>query len=1130
MPSSNKNNGKKYSYYDNGYYPSLLEKANKAIAKIDDSKDPVLEAAKQEELRAEGRQELEDILVASGLREPEQPFINPDLELYTPNGEADIEKREKLLKSIISYAAFDQFQWMFYPTTSRMTSITEKAMAKAGKDYSAMLPLEKKREYQSRKDLKSTDGNTIKTYMYPDGTVSGKWYPEKGCLGFDRIGFKSGFDYTAPYDPNTEITGKAWQAGFNPKGEWEKMGNPAEAGNITESGTSPETIRLVFVNEDEVWLYDEEGILFGENITEYYDIHGNLYGATKVDSGKTVETIKKTLTERGVSKLTGIVSRNMTKETQERYKQQLGFCINKTTKFQNYSEVIATRQSKKTEKNQDMLEYKTASEIKQSKKNKDGILKSIPEGKIEEIFMASLITAARTGIDGETYRQLMTGETEETEIPLNIFDTPEIMEMTLASPEMELTKDEQKEIKEYLSTETISVPEQQSVSNTIVNMLASRKGMYINNAHPSPVEVTHRAIEYHKTVKKKPAVNKTVQKAKKAEVSKEHPITKESADRETIILGTPLRNYLEKVSAPTHKTPDNNKKTGQTIHIRETLNPAEYTKTGEPREYDLYTEEGRKTWMETELVHQIPEAALEQSMEAVEKELKTAGTSPEKREEMSKRITRAFQHYKTIQQSTGMKPDELVQEVIKLTTGVPETPRYRNKTVAIEQPAREVYRKAEEHNPHTRTIHSQDLEQTQQPPFTSEAVITAAEAAGATTPQELDKLILTFAADEKTTNETTGSGQQPDIPKTQMAAVRKLLKQSRIPAASRKNFTNNLRKTIKNYMARTQAVSQVTMKKPARNKAAATRQPTLTKAIADEITKAGGTTKAAQQQVQQKRTTPQIQLAMTEAIEKLGLDPADRTMIREAIQKRNTTKSSETIRIIPPRKELQEIQKNMEAAKQKGTYATGDQLVPLRYAVTVDESGRPIRINEDPRMRQIQARQAETSPAAGKQQFPRTITGQPAIPEDLYNAVPGKALDYAAAARYLATPGTIPVTTQGDNPTAPGQPYYPPRVPERSSDPYTRAQRPARYASPQPTAPRTPGMEAEDARLARINANYEQDRQNLDPRMNTQPQTALARSQSHDIGGAGGSGTKEQQTKSMEEFVQELKRQIEMSE
>ncbi|WP_020614496.1 hypothetical protein [Sediminispirochaeta bajacaliforniensis] len=445
-----KESGRDARRFGPGYYPQLLHRSETAIGKLEAAMAGEMGKEESECLRNEGREELEGILVEVGLREPERRYFNPDVELFDERGMVDEERRERLLKDIVGYAAYEQTQWMYYPTTSRMTVVTEKNMEELGQDFSDLLPAEVRRERGGSKDL-HREGNVVKSYLYADGSVSSRWDEEKGALRFDRIGYESGFDYQGSYDPNYRVERRGWSAGFNGDGVWERYGeeeNPAIAGS--EEGPVEERIRLVMLEDDEAYLFDEEGLLSEEHVKRYYDVRGDLYGATEIDAKGTAEAVRAELERRGVRHLAGVVTREGKKKSLGTYQKLLPDYIDKGTG-------VYTPASK---------------EVKEKIKKQE---KLRAEAGASEVLAASAVAAYRRSLSGRGYRELVRGEKDEVREPLSLFAGERVNEEVLGHRVLDLSEGERFEIAGYLNGLDLDDEQRQQVSRGVLNLLAGRR-------------------------------------------------------------------------------------------------------------------------------------------------------------------------------------------------------------------------------------------------------------------------------------------------------------------------------------------------------------------------------------------------------------------------------------------------------------------------------------------------------------------------------------------------------------------------------------------------------------------------------------------------------------------------------
>ncbi|MBN2735389.1 MAG: hypothetical protein JXR70_00305 [Spirochaetales bacterium] len=640
MPNNNPQT-KKNNFYDQGFFSALMNEAREAMNNIDESRAPGLEEASQQQLRNQGRETLEALLVSSGMRDPEEVYINPDIELYDENGAPDEDKRDALLKSMVGHVAFNQSQWIFYPTTSKMTRLTEKAMEENGHDFIHMLPFEKRREHKAKKDLKNKDSSVVQTYLYPDGTASNKWYPEKGTLSFERLGFKSGFDFQAKYDPNKGIEKKTWQAGFNSEGEWEKFEKQSIVRPAELNRSDADTVKLMFLEGNQAWLFDEKGVFTENQVTEYFDVRGNLYGATQVDAAETASRISSQLAEMGVTGIAGIVSKNTGEADKERI----------LSLFKNYVSDKTGFYSPKDEEPRQKLE-----EAELRAQNNE----------LNVAVLANAVTAARIGLSGEEYVDLMQGKIKEAPVPLNIFDGKETMDLVLVSPELNLQPEERDKIKDYLIGQDIGQEKLQKVSNAVVNLLKSRDTLFSDGEHPEALDIVKQVVEY--SLKEKPFNDKLLITRN----LKDFILDQENDSAKDINKSIDTKNFRDRLS-------------GENTFIKDSSAVS----------YNLFDAKERQNWISEELIHLVPEGTIEE----IEKVIDQLNVDHKDAIKMNKPLRQSFLNYKNIAQGSGIRPAEIPLMVKAIVAEEPEAEHYANKNLIIEKKWSDVFQTAMVVNP-----------------------------------------------------------------------------------------------------------------------------------------------------------------------------------------------------------------------------------------------------------------------------------------------------------------------------------------------------------------------------------------------------------------------------------------------
>lgn len=1129
-------------FFKENYFLRLYEDAQEAISKIDTSRREEYSDEERNLLRNEGRTSLENILVETGLRDPEHSFFNADVELYSENGDKDQEKRERLLKDIIGYAGYQQYQWAFYPTTRMMSAVTERNMEAMGQDYESMLPTYIRNTRKHKKDLSSEKKDTVKAYLYTDGSISQKWSREKGTVSFTRLGFNTGFDYNAPYDPNYENPGKA---GFNPDGYWEQMDSPAHEVSVDFARGVVNTIRLVYVSDDEIFLIDEDGIFTDEKITEYFDMKGNLYGATTVDRTKTADAITNQLVYLGVDKISGIITgANKKKDTIiSSYESYFSNSINKKTKIYFANDPEPWDKIKRFQELQE-------------------------KEQTERLLTVTTIAAARIGLKGNDYVELLSGNRDFVEAPVNIFTDDDTMEQVLSHPVLALTQEERTEVRNELKKESIPEEYQQQLSNLIITTLNNRSQIYRNGGKVSAVEMVRQAIVYGKmdkeTLLKEEAIASVVQdvvahedtsvvendtqyflfdekqrsewierklsdeitteekqrlnevldtlhlpegldekktstrikklfnnfsdlKSKYGLKPDELPvlaIKKMPENRNELIINKRFDEYLENlwameknrnINMPIMNAGNSLQVSKKDIATLAGLIPVSSVHNADDPYHDIFTKEGLEAWSSEDLPLYIPEAAIQETVKAIQ----ALDVPLHRKKEISKKLQEAYPHYRTIAMSTGLKPSELAYAVEAMAENKPAAVKYKNKQISLSAAPEVIFTAAMKDTPAVRTVNAKDLYEKSSGLAMENETVSAAEAAGLYEEKDLKAMLRTLAVTE-----------MPDYTDVLSSAdtkdINRLLRSSRIPISKSTPFRRDLKKAIARYFGGSIKKGQYDGEPMMQAAAKKGRRPTktqegrqLTQIIKEFIEKAGGGTGLG---------TALPAGGKVQAIKQLGLQEKHiPEQLKQSFSSHFDHPKRETI-ITPVTKELS--MKKSTGSTKYFRPAAGNGLTQLAYAL-VDTPAGPARIDLGSSHTYSQASNRK------RQQHRNTIPTISVIPP---NDNEGKSVDvpmnYTSKAKYVPVQrGTHDIEKDFSG----------------GADRMERIQgkiMPVRKDTPLHGTISGHGPFTEAARLARINANYEADKAMMEQeRAHGQP--VLRRSASHDVGGAGGSTDKE---------------------
>ena len=173
---------KEYAYYiTTGRFTQILEEIEKSIKDYADSFGQNKKGDKK--LREKARVLCSDHLVKSGLREPDNSYINIDTEFFE-NGVLQQAKLDHFTKEVLKAHGYQKILWGYMGTTGLMTDITKMCLKKEGKSYEDRLPAvlrQKEREKQK---------NRLK-------------------FDFNKLKDNSGFNWSQSYDPNYTVDRKS---------------------------------------------------------------------------------------------------------------------------------------------------------------------------------------------------------------------------------------------------------------------------------------------------------------------------------------------------------------------------------------------------------------------------------------------------------------------------------------------------------------------------------------------------------------------------------------------------------------------------------------------------------------------------------------------------------------------------------------------------------------------------------------------------------------------------------------------------------------------------------------------------------------------------------------------------------
>ena len=645
-------------YLKKGFYQEKNELIDKTVKKYAEAKNNnKLTMNEIENIRRNSIGILGNIMVENGFRDEEENFISIDKDFFNEHDQLDENKLIDFQKLMIRHYALQDIKWTFAGTTSCFTQITKKFLKERNVDYIDLLPVELKRKYieNMQKKHKNKNPNTYTVFLYPDGSISEKYDPDKAKITFENIRDKSGFNWSKGYSPDNKVKKIGWTAGFNKNSEWERIQLDKKSTSLDVSAAVDPSIiftdrfkknenDLSFVSipeSDEVILFDHSSKLMDGEEQRYYSVTGELYGVREIDKENSIKGIKNSLNQQEINKLTGIVVSKKDKKTIDYYKNKFAGFITENTQFY-------TRGDKKL-------------------KEKLSNLKKEIEGKeVSESILSGFFSLAQKGIKGEElYDGLIPGiKKSEYSINLNIFNTREDLETFVRLPEIEKERDD--ETKKFLNT--IKIPETKKVmfSNAVQNILHNYKSVF-----------KHANIK--KTQLLKAAYDVVVNNNTK------------SVGNASIVREKNLREFINENGSVTKKT-----------------DIPSFKKAFKKNEdyYNIFDEKELDEWANKELKNQ---PFSDDSIKEVKNIILNAKVPEHKKINYSRVVQNTFESLPTIATSTGIAPVELANIINELIINNNIGDKYKNKRIYFEKNLASLITESSKNNPNKITIYKEDI-------------------------------------------------------------------------------------------------------------------------------------------------------------------------------------------------------------------------------------------------------------------------------------------------------------------------------------------------------------------------------------------------------------------------------------
>ena len=297
-------------YIETNRFTNIVEEIEEKAAAYSEALKT--DSENKEELRDDLRTLCQWHMEKSGYKTESVPYINIDLEFFDGH---DINRAalSTFEKEIIKAHMYQKHLWEFMGTTGSMTAISKTAMRQDGFVYESYLPLEYKKTHNAKSPISNIleeNPDAVPIYIYPDGSVSGEYNPEKSKFRLDALRDKSGFDWTRKgWDPNYEVHKEGWHGEYDETGTWTMV----REGKGEYEKTSYTGARFEKLPEIEILKDGDRAILYDPNyslISTFERIFlltdGNIYGVEQEDAEKTVSLIKEAMDEMGIKSIKAV--------------------------------------------------------------------------------------------------------------------------------------------------------------------------------------------------------------------------------------------------------------------------------------------------------------------------------------------------------------------------------------------------------------------------------------------------------------------------------------------------------------------------------------------------------------------------------------------------------------------------------------------------------------------------------------------------------------------------------------------------------------------------------------------------------------------------------------------------------
>ena len=468
-------------YIETNRFTNIVEEIEEKAAAYSEALKT--DSENKEELRDDLRTLCQWHMEKSGYKTESVPYINIDLEFFDGH---DINRAalSTFEKEIIKAHMYQKHLWEFMGTTGSMTVISKTAMRQDGFVYESYLPLEYKKTHNAKSPISNIleeNPDAVSIYIYPDGSVSGEYNPEKSKFRLDALRDKSGFDWTRKgWDPNYEVHKEGWHGEYDETGTWTMV----REGKGEYEKTSYAGARFEKLPEIEILKDGDRAILYDPNyslISTFERIFlltdGNIYGVEQEDAEKTVSLIKEAMDEMGIKSIKAVCSGDirpdakklnarllmeesssedvLTKKTAIPSRQRKGQKITNERILSFYKKLFGEA----LENNAEVASYK------EYRKTKKELAEKAESKRIEESgrsLSEKIAIVKASGTEGEELIRAI--QTEKTKIPLSVFNPADKKESGLTDEEFNIIQNS-------------AVPEHKKelFSRAILNLLLERE-------------------------------------------------------------------------------------------------------------------------------------------------------------------------------------------------------------------------------------------------------------------------------------------------------------------------------------------------------------------------------------------------------------------------------------------------------------------------------------------------------------------------------------------------------------------------------------------------------------------------------------------------------------------------------